>query len=140
MAEDKVGGVDEKKGESAKDRKSLTGMSEKVKATLAPLLGGIRHHPEVEVDLGRESGAATYETVPMGSTPMRRYSTVAETNPSLGKGTSDGNPGFHQDVGLGHRGHHKPDEDSYVLDGSEDPAHRFGITTPPSEGENPFNG
>lgn len=72
---------EEKKVELAKDRKSLTGMSEKVKATLAPLLGGIKHHPEVEVDLGRESGAATYETVPMGSTPMSRYSTVAESSP-----------------------------------------------------------
>lgn len=72
----------------ARDRKSLAGMSESVKAILAPLLGGKKSHSKVEVDLGRESGysgAAAYEIVPTGSTPMQRYSTVeASTTPSIG--------------------------------------------------------
>lgn len=130
------------KKELATDRKSLTGMSEKVSATLAPLLGGIKHHPEVEVDLGRESGAATYETVPIGSTPMSRYGAVPEA-------TADPNPSLHapfQDVGLVHssnvisesgrsRPGHKPNEDQFVLDGNSDPVHQFRSTTPTSEAE-----
>lgn len=57
------------------DRKSLAGMSESVKAILAPLLGGKKSHSQVQVDMGRQSGSV-YETVDTGSTAMQRYSTV----------------------------------------------------------------
>jgi len=57
------------------DRKSLAGMSESVKAILAPLLGGKKSFSKVEVDMGRESGTI-YETVDTGSTPMQRFNTV----------------------------------------------------------------
>lgn len=57
------------------DRKSLAGMSDSVKAILAPLLGGKKSHSHVEVDMGRESGSV-YEMVDTGSTAMHRYSLV----------------------------------------------------------------
>ncbi|XP_024380060.1 uncharacterized protein [Physcomitrium patens] len=142
-----------------KDRRSLTGMSEKVKAALAPLLGGSKHYSEVEVDLGRESEAATYETVPMGSTSMTRLSTVAGTPEEHGASTaaattesvssndSDRLPAALRDhlpvqsVGIGgnatssavsggkHGPGHNPNEDKYVLDGTKDPVDRFSNTS-----------
>ncbi|KAG0561390.1 hypothetical protein KC19_9G061200 [Ceratodon purpureus] len=58
------------------DRKSLSGMSDSVKAILAPLLGGTKRHSEVKVDLGRDSDSAPYDSVPTGTTPMHRFSNI----------------------------------------------------------------
>lgn len=59
------------------DRKSLSGMSDSVKAILAPLLGGTKRHSEIEVDLGRDPDSdSAYLSVPTGTTSQHRYSTV----------------------------------------------------------------